>query len=314
MKELRRNYSMSNPELMDMVGDFVGYMTRDAAEFAVRGVDAAAITAFEALGNAFEVFPPDEVYSAQITAEVDAKNAAREQSMIYARKITGFFEQQWGIDSWQYKQLAAWSLNSSSDSKFKAVCRNIVAMATENLTTLSAIGMTQTDIDNLEDEVQVMEDKGHAAALKKALRDSKTEERIEKGNELYGYLSKYAAVGKLIWEDVNESKYNDYIIYKTVHSGLSKPQNVSAVYDPLTPPNITLSWDAVSGATSYDVYYNDTNIGSPAGNFSLLDNFSSSPAAIPGLINRRFYFKIKAKNSESTSNYSDEVFVDVEES
>ncbi len=311
MKELRRNYSMSNSELMDMVGDFVGFMTRDAAEFLVRGVDAAAVTAFEALGNAFEVFPPDEVYAAQVTAEVDAKNAAREQSMIYARKISGFFEQEWGLNSWQYKQLGIAGLNSSSDSKFKAVCRNIVAMATENLTALSDVGMTQTDIDNLEDEVQVMEDKGHAAALKKALRDSKTEERIEKGNELYGYLSKYAAIGKLIWEDVNESKYNDYIIYKTEHQGLSKPQNVAVEYVAGTPPLNHLSWDAVTDATSYDVYVSIRDIGAPSGEYNLLNNFTDIFADIPPVDNKRNYYKLKAKNAEDTSDYSDEAYVDV---
>ena len=79
MKELKRNYNMPDADLMFKVGDFVENMTRDATEFATRGVDAAAITAFETLGNAFEIFPTDEYYAAQVSAEVEAKNAAREQ-------------------------------------------------------------------------------------------------------------------------------------------------------------------------------------------------------------------------------------------
>ncbi len=53
---------MTNSELMFIVGDFVTFMNRDSAEFAARGVDAAAITVYEALGNDFEVFPSDEEF------------------------------------------------------------------------------------------------------------------------------------------------------------------------------------------------------------------------------------------------------------
>lgn len=57
MIPLRKNYSMSNSELMFIVGDFVTFMNRDAPLFTARGEDAAAITAFQTLGDAFEVFP-----------------------------------------------------------------------------------------------------------------------------------------------------------------------------------------------------------------------------------------------------------------
>lgn len=311
MKELKRNYNMPDADLMFKVGDFVENMTRDATEFATRGVDAAATTAFETLGNAFEIFPTDEYYAAQVSAEVEAKNAAREQCMIYAQKISGFFEQQWGLNSWQYKQLKMINIARASDNNFKVICRNIVLVATDNLTTLSAIGMTQTDIDNLEDETQLMEDKGHAIHTKETLRDSKTAERIEKGNELYSYLRKYGAIGKLIWENVDEAKYNDYIIYKTEHKGLSKPQNVAVEYVAGSPPVNHISWDAVTDAASYDVYVSIRDIGAPSGDYNLLNNYTDVFADVQPVDNRRNYYKLKAKNAEDTSDYSDEVFVDV---
>ena len=62
MVPVTRKYTMSNYDLAQLASDFVVFMTRDATEFAARGVDAAAITAFETLGNAFEVFPADEEY------------------------------------------------------------------------------------------------------------------------------------------------------------------------------------------------------------------------------------------------------------
>ncbi len=150
MRAVERDYKMSNAELMFIVCDFVTFMNRDSAEFAARGVDAAAITAFETLGNAFEVFPPDEYYSALVTAEVEAKNAARADSYDKVQSVSGFFEQQWGLGSWQYKQLGIKGLFNTSDDKFKSVGRNVVAVANDQLANLTAIGLTQAAIDALE--------------------------------------------------------------------------------------------------------------------------------------------------------------------
>ncbi len=311
MTPIKRDYNLSNAELMFIVGDFIVYMNRDFAEFAARGVDAAAITAFETLGNAFEIFPPDEYYSALVTAEVDAKNIARANSFDMVQSISGYFEQQWGLGSWQYKQLAIRKLSNSSDDKFKSICRNVVTVANEQLANLTAIGLTQGAIDALETEAQIMEDKGHEIKDKMAQRDLKTQERTEKGNELYYYVKQYSTIGKLIWENVDEAKYNDYIIYPKSNTGLSKPQNLTAALDPVNISPITLSWDLVAGATSYDVYVDIAATGAPAGSFSLLNNYASSPALIPAIFDKRNYFKIKAKNDIDVSPYSDEVWVDV---
>lgn len=311
MNPTKKEYTLSNPELMFLAGDFVVFMNRDTTEFAVRGVDAIAITAFEALGNAFEVFPPDEYYSALVTAEVEAKNLYRASSYAMVQKISGFFEQQWGLGSWQYKQLGIKSMSISSDDKYKSACRNVVAVATDQLANLTAIGLTQADIDTLDADAQSMEDEGHEIKEKMALRDSKTQERTLKGNELYSFVKQYSTIGKLIWENVDEAKYNDYIIYKTSYSGLSKPQNLAAAYDPLNPPNISLTWDLVAEATSYDVYYDIAETGAPSGSYQLLNNFATAPALLPAIFEKRNYFKIKAKNDTDVSPYSDEAYVDV---
>jgi hypothetical protein len=176
---------------------------------------------------------------------------------------------------------------------------------------LTPIGLTQADVDALETEAQLFEDKLNSVAEGKKLRDDKARERVDLANELYDFVVLYCKIGKLIWENVNEAKYNDYIIYPTTHPGLSKPQNVAADYDPLEPLVVTLSWDLVAEATSYDVFYDIAETGAPAGDFEFLDNYSTSPVVIPAVLDKRNYFKIKAKNNEDTSPYSDEAWVDV---
>ena len=51
---------MSVADLCVLASNFVVFMNRDVAQFAARGVNAAAITAFERMGNAFEILPTDE--------------------------------------------------------------------------------------------------------------------------------------------------------------------------------------------------------------------------------------------------------------
>ena len=112
---------------------------------------------------------------------------------------------------------------------------------------------------------------------------------------------------------MDETKYNDYVIYPTEHPGLSKPQNLTADWDSGTPTVITLNWDAVTGATNYDIFYDIAETGAPSGDFELLNNFPAPPVLVPSVYNKRNYFKIKAKNETQTSPYSDEAFEDVPE-
>ena len=264
MKVVEREYNMSNADLAMLASNFVVFMNRDSANFAVRGVDAAAITAFEALGNAFEVFPPDEYYQAAISGEVDLKLIARLNATDMIQSISGYFEQQWGLADFHYKQLRIKGFHIMTDNNFLVTCRNVVSVATEYLASLTAIGLTQSDIDALEAEAQTFEDKLNSIAQKKAERDDKAQERSEKGNQLYYFVKQYSTIGKLIWENVDEAKYNDYLIYRTSHPGLSKPQNLAATFDPLNPSPVTLTWDLVANATSYDVYFNIAETGAPS--------------------------------------------------
>ncbi|MFX0137554.1 MAG: hypothetical protein ACFFDN_28205 [Candidatus Hodarchaeota archaeon] len=300
MKVVERDYNMPDSELMFLAGDLVTFMTRDSAEFALRGVDAAAITAFETLGNEFEVFPPDEYYSAQVTAEVEAKNTARDNSYDWIQKISGFFEQQWGLNSWQYNQLGIKRLFHASDDKFKSTCRNVVAVANDQLSNLTAIGLTQADIDALDAEAQTMEDKGHATKEKVALRDSKTQERTEKGNELFSYCKKYATIGKLIWENVDEAKYNDYIIYKKEPQGLGKVKNLA--YD---VPTKTASWDALQYADDYQLQYKPPQTGAEWE--IAYEGADTSTVFDPGL--DAFTLRCRGHNADGYGSWSYEVNV-----
>lgn len=312
MKQKIRNYNLSDADLMLYTSNLVQSMTRDAVEFANRGVDAAAITALEDLGDEFEVFPSDESMLGLITIAVENKNTLRDSLLIKIQLVSGFFEQKWGLRSGQYTRLGIRNIHKMKDSQFLRAARGVVVVATEYLSDLTSEGLTQSLIDDVATNAQSFEDALNAIDNAIENRDLKTRERIDKGNELYSYVKKYSLIGKLIWENVDTAKYEDYVIRKTVNSGLSKPQNLQATQNTADPELIDLSWSQVDDATSYDIYVDITQLGTPSGQFNLLNTTSDTFITVPGVLNERNHFKIRAKNAGKVSDYSDEVFIDLE--
>lgn len=226
------------------------------------------------------------------------------------RKVSGYIQQEWGNRSPQYKKIGIKDFSKKSDRSFITIGRAVALCAEDWLSTLSSIGLTQGLINQLKDKVQLMEDKIHGIAEKTEIRDLKTRERLELANALYGNLRKYCDIGKLIWEDINEAKYNDYLIYRTVHHGLAKPQNVAVTLTGITTNQIQLTWDPVVDATEYEVYVSQVPLGAPKGEFERAETVAGSPfrEVIPSGF--RFYYKLRAINTERQSDFSIEVWIE----
>ena len=256
MNEIVRVYSMPDADLMMFASNLVQTMTRDSAEFADYAVDAAAISAFAALGNQFEEFPPDTFYSADVSIAVEDKDAIRETLINETRKITNRALVKWGEDSARYAKFGVKGISKMTDKELLATTR-LVALTAENLLSqLITEGLTQDMIDDYALLSQSFESKLNALANAIEIRDTKKTERIILGNKLYSFVAKYCTLGKTIWEKVNESKFNDYIIYEKSPGGLSAPKNFRFFRG-----SRVFAWDLVPNATSYamEMSYNQTD-------------------------------------------------------
>ena len=214
MKAVKKAYTMSAFELATFVTRLISFMTRDNAEFTARGVLVAQRTALETLNTAYKSFPSDEEYKGLIKIEVDAKKVLKKSIMLKVQNISGYMEQAFGSNSGQYKRLAISNIQSLSDTEYVFRAREVVRIATEYLTTLTPLGCTQIKLDALTADATAFDAKLTSINDAKALRSTKTAERTTKGNEIYTLAVKYCKIGKLIWENVNQMKFNDYIIYE----------------------------------------------------------------------------------------------------
>jgi hypothetical protein len=249
MSDLNRNYLLTDADLCMYVSNLIQTITRDAEKFEEYGVTVANITAFESLGNSFEVFPPDTFYQGDVGIATEDKDKKREELLLATRKITNRALVKWGQNSPQYKKFGVKGISEMTDREVLAVSRLVALTAVSFLTQLSGEGLTQAVLDNYEDLLGEFENALNNMNNAIENRDMKTIERITLGNQLYALVSRYCTFGKTIWENVNEAKYNDYIIYTSVSPGsLTAPSNLQ-----YNQESGLISWNGVENSTSYKI-------------------------------------------------------------
>ncbi|KIA88579.1 hypothetical protein [Kaistella jeonii] len=217
MKKLTvtRNYNLADAVLKQKADEFINLLDRDTVEFTERGYNAAAKTNFENARDSVDTFPTDETLEAlkmELTANKDAARSALEKSM---RTIFNMASNHFGSQSAQYRAFGEADISRKPDAELARTYKVMVTAANQYLAVLGDEGLSQAMIDNLTAQGIVLDDSIDAMAKGITDRDISTESRIETLNALYGLLTKYAGIGQDIFYEINEAKYNDYVIYDT---------------------------------------------------------------------------------------------------
>jgi hypothetical protein len=98
-------------------------------------------------------------------------------------------------------------------SEFWIMSLSAIDLAQEKLAILANRGLTQHDIDNLRTAAAKLQQAIQAKIQAVRVRDEATQERAEKGNYLFDLISDISIVGKGHYANINEAKYNDYVLY-----------------------------------------------------------------------------------------------------
>ena len=248
-EQLVRDYRITDSELTVFTQHICDSMTRDIAEFAAYGVLAANVTSLQSLCDAFEVFPTDEYINQEYLSAVEARDGIVEELQVIIRSMALRVELKWGKKSPKYKSLDIADLARLSVDSYVTRARMVHAFMTEYQAELTAEGLTELMLDDMEAKIQELDDAIRETIEKNSLRMEKTTERITNGNQLYDLVSRYCEIGKRIWDKVNPAFYNDYIIYSSVSPGsLTAPTGLRFVLS-----SLLLTWDEVVNATSYNL-------------------------------------------------------------
>lgn len=210
---LQRNNNLSDAELALYAKALESFMTRDAAEFAARGIDAADIAALAAKREAFEAFPTDAEYRGLRTVAREDKSVARKALLAAVRNISDRALLKWGADSVRYNSFDVKGVMNFQDIDLLFASRRTARLAAAYLSDLADEGLTQAMIDDLTALADDFEEKIHLVKDAATDRFLETRQRITAANELSSLIGKYCEAGKMIWKNVSEAKYNDYVIY-----------------------------------------------------------------------------------------------------
>jgi len=247
---IQRNYNLQDSELITFASALAGFMTRDITEFGGFSITAADVTALSAKEDEFEAYPTDNELKADMMIAVDEKDAVRAQLELAIRGVSDKAMVKWGVNSPYYARFGVKGLTDMSDRKLKEAARDTVRTGTKYLADLAAEGLTQLILDDLTALADTFETKLDAVKDAVADRDIASEERIILGNELYALVAKYCEIGKVIWKNTSESKFNDYVI---THSGPGVPGKILNMT--FTYSVNTVGWDAEITAENYELQY-----------------------------------------------------------
>ncbi len=311
-----RDYNMDDLEMFERAQIFHDNFVIDMADFtaAFPALDAVFAADFQTAIDDADAIPSDDEVVGQIeiiTEQLDDKMAECREALqkLYAYvKIT--FKSEAKLNSFG-KSLYKKARNSQTKMKELLELGHRTASEPENETALLATGYAAGDITQLETLMNELDALNASQEILKMNRLNKTESRVMAYNAVWSYMMDINQASKVVYAS-SPAKLSEYLLYPAEHHGLSKPQNLTAEYIGGSPAVIHLGWDAVDGAESYDVYYDTADIGAPSGDYNLLDTFTDNFADVVPVDGKRNYFKVKAKNDEHTSAYSDEAFVDVE--
>jgi len=213
--QVKRDFTMSDAVLKQKADELIALIDRDIAEFTDRGYNAAKKAELTAARNTVDDFPNDEQLEAikmNLTEEKDAARSALEKTM---RSIFNMAENVFGLYSAKYKEFGNAGISQQSDAEVVRVAKIMSLTAEKYLTELSDEGLTAEKIATLTTQRNALDVAIDAQAQGISDRDVTAEGRIEALNKLYQLLTKYTGIGKDIFYETNEAKYNDYIIYDT---------------------------------------------------------------------------------------------------
>ena len=213
LKPLRRNYSFSDGELLDTSERIILAANRDAADLARFGFTAAKLAAVATARDAFYSFPQDEFYSGDMMAKTRDKNIAMGAMGNAAEEIVQRAILKFKKDSGEVARFKFQGYAKFKEAEKVMACETVVDAANLFLAQLADFGLTAAIISDLQTKIEAAKTARRTKADAVMTRDQKVGERVSLGNELYTMLTEIADTGKTLYENTDETKYNDYVLY-----------------------------------------------------------------------------------------------------
>lgn len=213
-KETVRNYNFGDAHLITEASRVLDCIRRDINEFNTRGWNPTEETQWMTLLDEFDMMPTDDELEGIKMEKTAIKVEKRDIVEVQCRNILNMASKKYRNNQPRVKRFGEQNFSQMSDEQILRAAKHIYRTASTFLIDLQTEGLTNVVLDNLK---QAYEDLDEAMSDQKEAisdRDVATEERIEKGNQLYEFIMSWASVGKTLFYTTSEAKYNDYLLHE----------------------------------------------------------------------------------------------------
>jgi hypothetical protein len=212
-KPLEPSFNMSQAELLLMATTKLGYMRRDTADFATRGVEATRLNGLQTLINTFADMPTEEEMVQSAAVRTQAKDAAHTQLLSAMQALMGKVSLKNNDRTPAYKAFGTSGLNSASEAELYAGIRQAVRVGRRTLAEYTAQGVTTQELDQLNALNEAFLDALHDQQDAENESLTTTQIRLRAANDLYEELSYLCGVGKALYVQTDVTKHDQYVIY-----------------------------------------------------------------------------------------------------
>jgi len=206
-------FSMSYASLMQLGDKAADNATRDQTELASYGIDSDWISNLAAEVQALKDLPTDEEFMYDLSEVIEARDAKRLDVTDRLRTIITKAKNTFPEGSATYRRFLLGTLDGYETDRFYRIASRVWRTATKKLAAFGA-KLTQIELDDLKAAIDDYDEKVDEVEDAIEDRDDATEDRAAQGNKVYGLVTEVMDYGKDYWRDRDESRYNDYVIYR----------------------------------------------------------------------------------------------------
>lgn len=210
-----RMYNYPDSELYVQCMEHISYAKRDIAGFETYSYDAARLEKFETACNKFAELPDDDELLGVQMQMTEKKAEAMDYLKIAIRSVMTRVAMKYHNKSGRYRRFGTQKMGDMSDAQLLFCGRRVIRVGTQMLPFLSDVGLTEETLKKVHDAVHEFENSIHIQKDKVSDRDIMVEKRTDLGNSLYEELIVLCNIGKDIWIDKDNVKYEQYVIYES---------------------------------------------------------------------------------------------------
>jgi hypothetical protein len=267
---MKRKYRMSDGKLIEVMERALIGANRDLTRLEDFGYTELILDDLEAERLAFAAMPTDVELSGQMGLATLNKNNKVKETIDYVMvEIMQRVKLAFGSETHPiYKSFGVKNIHNEPEGNLLFLLLRVHRRADQLIAQIGN-GLTPAIVAMVQTKANEFVALVHAQEQAVEDRDAAVQARVEAGNALYAKLVKLADLGKRLWLNVDESKYNDYVIYPTEPPAQQVVEN-----DVNMGPPTTFSITGVEANSPMQAENQGSN--------PVQAYFSSAPGAMPG--------------------------------